>query len=401
MALRLTPGRLLRLAPAVAAAVLATSAAIPGTATPASAQGPATTTATGKAAAAKAPRYAGPGPYAAGVTTLQLPDRAVEVWYPAEPKSTTGAERAGFDLVQKVPPVIVSLLPPGTRVAVETDASRDVPAAKKRGGFPLVLMAHGTAGYREQLHYLATHLASWGFVVASPDITERGLGALLGAAPAAPVDDVTTMRATRALLEAEGTRAGGRLEGRIRPGRVAITGQSAGGSTALRFAGEPGVVTAIPLSASGVSQQTGAPTPTSVPVMFVTGAADAVVPVEGVRTGFAAAAPPARLVVVGGAGHASVAGICPIGGPGGLVGVAEANRLPVPDSLKRLASDGCANPAPDPDPSWAPIDHAVTAQLRTAFGIDRKPVGLDQRTFDRFAPVTVEYQERLTADAAR
>jgi hypothetical protein len=68
----------------------------------------------------------------------------------------------------------------------------------------------------------------------------------------------------------------------------------------------------------------------------------------------------------------------------------------VPDNLKRLAADGCTDPAPDPDPSWAPINHAVTAQLRLAFGLDRKPVGLDQETMDRFAPTVVRYQERTS-----
>jgi dienelactone hydrolase len=347
------------------------------------------------ASATTTPRYAQPGPYAAGVTTLDLPDRKVEVWYPATKKAARGAVPASFDLVEKAPPAIVSLLPPGASAAYETAAFRDIRAAKQQGGFPLVLMAHGTAGYREQLSYLGAHLASWGFVVASPDILERGLAALLGSPPATPVDDVTTMRATEALLRAENTRAGGPLRGRVMPDRVAVTGQSAGGSTAIRFASEPGVVTAIPLSASGYDARTGTflafP---AVPMMFVTGAADQVVPVGNVQQGFETANPPVRSVVIGGAGHASVAGICPIGGSGGLVGLAERSALPVPDSLKRLASDGCSDPAPNPDPAWAPIDHAVTAQLRAAFGIDRRPKGLDQETFDAFAPVAVTYRER-------
>ncbi len=129
--------------------------------------------------------------------------------------------------------------------------------------------------------------------------------------------------------------------------------------------------------------------------MFVTAAADQLVPVANVELGFQAATPPARLVEIDGAGHASVAGICPIGGPGGLVGLASSASLPVPDNIKLLASDGCTNPAPDPDPAWAPVRHAVTAQLREAFGIDRKPIGLNQKTMDRFAPVVVTYQERL------
>jgi dienelactone hydrolase len=347
------------------------------------------------AEAAKAPKFAKPGPYAAGVTTLALPDREVEVWYPAKKKAARGASPASFDLVEKAPPAIVALLPPGSRAAYETDAYRDIPAARTTRGFPLVLMAHGTAGYREQLSYLATHLASWGFVVASPDILERGLAALLGNPPANPVDDLATMRATEALLRSENDRAGGPLANRIMPDQLAITGQSAGGSTALRFGAEPGLVTAIPLSASGYDPRTGGLiTFPDVPTMFVTGAQDTVVPLANVEAGFEAANPPTRLVVVQGAGLASVAGLCPIGGSGGLVGLAEASSLPVPESLERLASDGCPDPALDPDPAWAPIDHAVTAQLRWAFGLDRKPKGLNQKTMDRFAPVVVDYRAR-------
>jgi len=348
------------------------------------------------AARVKAPAYAGPGPYAAGVTTLDLPDRMVEVWYPVEKKAAKGAVPATVDLLAKAPPAIVALLPAGSSVLYETDASRDLPAAKQRGGFPLVLMAHGTAGYREQLSYLGAHLASWGFVVASPDILERSLAAALGSPPANPVDDVEVMRETEALLRTENTRAGGPLSGRVLKDRVAITGQSAGGGTALRYGNEPGVVTAIPISASGFNRLTGAYDAfPRVPLMFVTATDDHLVPVANVEKGFQAATPPARLVEIGGAGHASVAGICPIGGPGGLVGLANRASLPVPDNIKLLASDGCTNPAPDPDPSWAPIQHAVTAQLREAFGIDRKPVGLNQKTMDRFAPIVVTYQERL------
>jgi len=352
------------------------------------------------AVGARAPKYSAPGPYAAGVTTLDLPDRKVEVWYSVKPKAAAGAVPASFDLIQKAPPAIVGLLPAGATVVVETAASRDLPAAKKKGGFPLVLMAHGTAGYREQMHFLASHLASWGFVVASPDITERSLGTLLssylGMPPPPAVDDVDTMRATEALVRGESDRAGSPLEGRVMADQVAITGQSAGGSTALEYGAEPGLVTAIPISASGYSSQTGTyVTFPDVPVMFVTGAADSVVPLANVQAGYETANIPTRLVVIQGAGHASMAGICPIGGPGGLVGLAESNNLPVPDNLKRLASDGCANPAPDPDPAWAPINQAVTAQLREAFGIDKRPKGLNQRTFDKFAPVVVQYQERL------
>lgn len=36
------------------------------------------------------------GPYASGVTTLGLPDRDVEVWYPADPADVEGADEEVF-----------------------------------------------------------------------------------------------------------------------------------------------------------------------------------------------------------------------------------------------------------------------------------------------------------------
>ncbi|MFA5883347.1 MAG: dienelactone hydrolase family protein [Acidimicrobiia bacterium] len=387
---------------ALAGALLVASVGVAGTAplSAATAAVPAgaaiTTTKVAPASSAAGPAYAEPGKYAAGVTTLDLPDRKVEVWYPAKKKAATGAVPASFDLLEKVPPGIKDLLPAGTDVTYTTDAYRDIKAAKTKGGFPLVLMAHGTAGYREELAYLGEHLASWGFVVASPDITERGLMALLGNPPATPRDDIQVMRDTAALVRTASSTKGGPLAGRVKKDAVAVTGQSAGGGTAIRYGSEPGVVASIPISASGYNAQTGAyGTFPNVPIMFVTGTADQIVPAANVQGGFEKAGFPARYVGIDGAGHASVAGVCPIGGAGGLAGVADRAGLPVPDSLKQLAADGCATSSADPDPSWGVVRHAVTAQLRAAFGIDKKPIGLDQATMDGFAPVVVKYQEHL------
>ena len=41
-----------------------------------------------------APAYAGRGPYAVGVSTLELADRSIEVYYPAKPGSTRPAPRS-------------------------------------------------------------------------------------------------------------------------------------------------------------------------------------------------------------------------------------------------------------------------------------------------------------------
>src|SRR5262245_6636980 len=87
-----------------------------------------------------APDPTHPGRFPVGVTTADAVDGSrgdrtlpTEIWYPAR--------RTG----------------------------RDVAPLPRR--FPLVLIAHGFCGSRLYYDYLATHLASWGFVIAAPDFT--------------------------------------------------------------------------------------------------------------------------------------------------------------------------------------------------------------------------------------
>jgi dienelactone hydrolase len=81
-----------------------------------------------------------PGKLEVGVTTVTAIDPSrddrvlpTELWYPAR--------RAGRD------------------------------AAPLRRKYPLIIIAHGLCGSRLYYDYLAPHLASWGFVVAAPDLT--------------------------------------------------------------------------------------------------------------------------------------------------------------------------------------------------------------------------------------
>ena len=53
-----------------------------------------------------------------------------------------------------------------------------------------------------------------------------------------------------------------------------------------------------------------------------------------------------------------------------------------------IAVDGCSAPDVSPPKAWPLIDQAVTAQLRWALGIDRRPVGLGQGLGRAFPGVT-------------
>lgn len=335
--------------------------------------------------------YAEAGPWAVGVTTLELGDRLVEVWYPAARGAERGTERDAYYIRDWLPEAIDAILPAEANPPFETDAYRGI-APSGDGPFPLVLFAHGFAGFRDQSTFLTTHLASWGFVVAAPDYLERGLGAALGQRPAVPRADLEVSRATVDLLKSENRRAGGLLEGLVSAERVAITGHSAGGGSAVLFAAEPDCVTYVPMSA-GARATTVLP---DKPSLWLTGRIDAVAAVEGVETAYGRATPPRRLVIVEESGHLLPSDLCAIGeGGGGIVQIALDAGLPVPENLQRLGTDGCQPEALPVREGWPVVRHFVTAQIRSAFGVDPAPVGLSQDAQAAFPTARFVYDERL------
>ncbi|MCP9211521.1 alpha/beta hydrolase family protein [Streptomyces sp. NEAU-Y11] len=102
-----------------------------------------------------------------GVRTAHIedPDRqgrtlAIEMWYPAAAEFT-GKDR-DVALIDRYVPA------PGMPEATQA-ALRDV--APGEGFFPLVVYSHSTGGHRREAAYMATHLASHGYVVVAPDHT--------------------------------------------------------------------------------------------------------------------------------------------------------------------------------------------------------------------------------------
>ncbi|MFM7144337.1 MAG: alpha/beta hydrolase family protein [Alphaproteobacteria bacterium] len=332
--------------------------------------------------------YAAFGPYPVGVTTLDLGDRQVEVWYPAVRGSEKGIARDEYFIRDWLPPAIDALLPAEANPPFVTEAFRALPAAD--GRFPLVLFAHGFSGFRDQSTVLTTHLASWGFVVAAPDYLERGLAAALGQRPAVPRPDVEVSRATVDLLKAEDVRPGGPLAGHVSAERVAIFGHSAGGGSAVLFGKEPDVVTYVPMSA-GTRDPLNLP---DKPSLWLTGRTDGVAAVAGVEAAYGSAKSPKRLLIIDDAGHLAPSDLCAIGeNGGGIVQIALEAGLPVPENLQRLGTDGCGPESLPVREGWPVIRHFVAAQMRWAFGIDAQPVGLSQGAGAAFPGVTIAYEE--------
>lgn len=336
------------------------------------------------------PAYVERGPFEVGVTTVQLSDRAMEVWYPVDPGDIGTSPRDSYFIRDFVSTIFDSLIPPDVDPPYVTDATRDVPASGD-GPFPLVLFSHGFASYRLQSTALTTHLASWGFVVISPDYLERGLRSVLGEPPSQPRSDTDVADEAIEAARTLGRAAGGPLEGVVAGDTVFPIGHSAGGGTSLRLLDRPDVTSAVPL-ASGYSllsllgDEDGLPSGKA--ITWIAATHDRVVGIDDVRRGYLYTPGERRLVELGGSGHVNAfSDICEIG-EGGVVELALATGIPIPEALLVLGNDGCPVPQYKDSPEvWEEVRHFVTAELRYRSGLDAEPVGLGSQVVDAFDDV--------------
>ena len=326
-----------------------------------------------------------PGPFAIGETTLTLPtDGApVEVWYPATQAAVAGGAVASYDVKTWLPPALQKLIPAGFSVTFPSGGVRDVAVAP--GRFPLVLFSHGYAGFRDQSAFLTAFLATWGFVVAAPDHYSRDLTEVLGGptGATAKTTDVGDLEATVTLMAHENATAASPFHGHVDTTKVGAVGHSDGGVAVEALAAvDPKVATFIGLAGATVGLPGDAKHgPDSIvphqPGLLMSGTADTVVPTAGMITAYGKMHAPKRLILIKGAGHLVFADICEIGaGQGGLLAIANALKVPIPASLKPLATDGCNPPDLPVTQGWPVVRQAVTAQLRHVFGFDATAAGL-------------------------
>jgi dienelactone hydrolase len=345
--------------------------------------------------------YAAHGPFDVGVLTVEVePGRRAEVWYPAPEGSAAGHAPDTYHLRDALPRPLDALLPTGLDPSFTTEAVRSLPAAP--GRFPMVLFSHGFGSFRNQSTMLTTHLASWGFVVLSPDYIERGLGGLWPApgVPNRPESEVVdlTVAAAKALDVGPGL-----LAGRIDTSRLFPVGHSAGGWSSSRMAGERTDVSSwislsFGLAAPAVSLGDFSLVPLALDDphkagMWITGADDRIVPLARVQDAYGATAGERKLVVVPRSGHNNaMTDLCEIGrDEGGLVGLAASAGLWFPQLITELAQDGCLPPAAPSAEAWPVVRHFVTAELRYRAGLDPEPVGLGSRVVDRFGDMAPTY----------
>src|SRR5262245_5879560 len=255
-----------------------------------------------------------------GVRSLELVDASrggrrlpLEVWYPA-----ADAHR-GQDLADATRDRFT--IAPGLPEAAQR-AVRDADPA--RGRFPVIAYFHGATGHRRESTELCTHLASHGYLVASPDITGNTMGDMFaditrggaGTPRLKPMEQSAVDRPLDAKLVLERVLGDTEpaLAGLADPERVGTCGVSFGGWTTLALnsierrprasfpivpAWGKGPVKTETLQALVRLDDWGRPVPTCV----LAAERDALVLLEGLRELHRELRPPKRLAVLKNSGH--------------------------------------------------------------------------------------------------
>lgn len=367
----------------VPASTAVTAATTAGT-TPATGATTATTeaTATTTTAVPSVPRFDGPGPAPVGVRDLTVAGRPVTVWYPA---AAPAAATASYDLRDALPAAERPKLESLTGTTVTMAAGRDAPVATGGERAGLVVFSHGLAGYATQSSFLTVGLASWGYVVVSPEHRSRNLAAVL-AGSFGSIGQPSDVEDLLAMIDAW-TQPGSDLPGAtlLDPARVAVVGHSAGGSAAIRAAADPRVRTYVAMAAP-VAQSP----PPSVPALLIAGTEDAIAPVDRVRAAARALPAPRRYAELSGVTHLGFMDICTVArDQGGVLAAAERAGVAVNPLVGRLFADGCDDGYPPATRAWPAIQHLVVAHLRSVFtgtpaaigargGLDRDDVRVDE-----------------------
>ena len=145
---------------------------------------------------------------------------------PAHPGSVGDTDAIIYDIRDQLAPEEGVKIPDEDNPWHYCDCYRDLPLDTVRGPYPVIIFAHGTAGFRHQSLAQMTHWASHGFVVAAVDHPGLKLGDLLAFSFDQDLTaDLNTLYA--ALENLEGDWAF--LEGFIDLQRLGAAGHSAGG----------------------------------------------------------------------------------------------------------------------------------------------------------------------------
>jgi predicted dienelactone hydrolase len=177
--------------------------------------------------------YSVRGPHLVGTRDLVIDGETpleITVWYPAL-KLDDNEEPITYPYEIKV----IAPLGASAIATFEGQAGRNAPYDLPKSPYPLVILSPGFAIGSTTYAWLAEHLASYGFVVISPEHDEHlvtAMSELWQSAITRPQDILTVLAYTDKQV---GT--GGTFEGLINTELVAVIGHSYGGYTALAAAG--------------------------------------------------------------------------------------------------------------------------------------------------------------------
>jgi dienelactone hydrolase len=170
-----------------------------------------------------------------------------------------------------------------------------------------VVFAHGYSGVRKQSASYCRHLASRGYVVASPDFPLSKLFAPGGPNVEAVLEQPGDVSFVIDCLLAANRSNGHPLRGAVDQTRIGISGHSLGGLTALLAAygtrRDPRVRAIVTFAPHGWFVPSDLSRGTRVPAMVIGGTKDNVVNPASIRAGYDAASPPKWFVEIAGAEH--------------------------------------------------------------------------------------------------
>jgi predicted dienelactone hydrolase len=240
------------------------------------------------------------GQYGVGVTTLELVDTS----RPTEPnREAPGAPDRRMNLEVWYP----------AAAATEAPEQRDAPLDRSGGPYPLIIFAHGFSSFRRQSASYTQHLASHGYVVASPDFPQSRIDTPGGPRISAVLDqpaDVSYVIDEMLKLDAAGD---GGFAGAIDEGRIGMTGHSLGGLTTMLAAygaARDGRIKAIaPISPVGCLLPTDIAAGLSVPAMIIGGSKERIIDPASIRAAYQAASTPRYYAQIIGADHIRFADI--------------------------------------------------------------------------------------------
>jgi len=185
----------------------------------------------------------------------------------------------------------------------------NAPTARADGPFPLVVFGHGYAVTPGLYARLLQAWARAGYVVAAPVFPLENANAPGGPAESDLVNQPADVRLVISSMLAASSAGSGPLAGLVDPSRIAVTGQSDGGDTALAVAydssyRDPRVGAAIILSGAEIPSAEGFTFPRGGPPLLATqGTADTVNPPSATNAFFDVAQRPKYLLSLLGAEH--------------------------------------------------------------------------------------------------